>query len=96
MVRPRQLRFGVSPDTLSEEEQKSVTHGDFWIPEEHRQVYRLALETVNRAQVPYVVAGAFAIYEHTGIYRQTKDLDLLFEPVISCRRHTRSARRASR
>jgi hypothetical protein len=80
MVRPRQLRFGVSPDTLSEEEQKSVTHGDFWIPEEARQVYRLALETVNRAQVPCVVAGAFAIYEHTGIYRQTKDLDLLFEP----------------
>jgi Uncharacterised nucleotidyltransferase len=80
MVRPRQLRRGVSPDQLSEEERKSVTHGDFWIPEEARQVYRLALETVNRAKVPYVVAGAFAIYEHTGIYRQTKDLDLLFEP----------------
>ncbi len=28
----------------------------------------------------YVVAGAYAIYEHTGIYRKTKDLDLFFEP----------------
>jgi hypothetical protein len=27
-----------------------------------------------------VVAGAYAIYEHTGIYRQTKDLDLFCEP----------------
>ena len=30
--------------------------------------------------MPYVVAGAYAIYEHTGIYRKTKDLDLFFEP----------------
>jgi hypothetical protein len=27
-----------------------------------------------------VVAGAYAIYEHTGIYRKTKDLDLFCEP----------------
>jgi hypothetical protein len=80
MVRPQRLRRGASPDRLSEEERKSVTHGDFWIPDDARQVYRLALETVNNARIPYVVAGAYAIYEHTGIYRQTKDLDLLFEP----------------
>jgi hypothetical protein len=80
MVRPRRLRRGASPDRLSDEERKSVTHGDFWIPEEARQVYRLALQTLNAADIPYVVAGAFAIYEHTGIYRQTKDLDLFFEP----------------
>jgi hypothetical protein len=80
MVRPTRLRRGASIDRMSDDERKSVTHGDFWIPDEARQVYRLALETVNRAQVPYVIAGAFAIYEHTGIYRQTKDLDLFFEP----------------
>jgi hypothetical protein len=80
MVRPQRLRRGASLDHLSEEERKSVTHGDFWIPEEARQVYRLALQTLNQAGTPYVVAGAFAIYEHTGIYRQTKDLDLFFEP----------------
>jgi len=35
---------------------------------------------LNQAAIPYVVAGAYAIYEHTGIYRQTKDLDLFVEP----------------
>jgi hypothetical protein len=35
---------------------------------------------LNAASVPYVVAGAYAIYEHTGIYRQTKDLDLFVPP----------------
>ncbi len=32
------------------------------------------------ANLRFVVAGAYAIYEHTGIYRKTKDLDLFFEP----------------
>src|SRR5262245_51590927 len=65
---------------LSPEERKSITHGDFWIPEAERETYRRALEAVNAAGIPYVVAGAYAIYEHTGIYRKTKDLDLLLEP----------------
>ena len=65
---------------LTPEERKSLTHGDFWIPDEEREVYRRALEAVNAAGIPYIVAGAYAIYEHTGIYRKTKDLDLLFEP----------------
>jgi hypothetical protein len=65
---------------LTPEERKSVTHGDFWIPEQERAVYRRALEELNKAGLPYIVAGAYAIYEHTGIYRKTKDLDLLFEP----------------
>ena len=71
---------GRRPRRLTPEERKSLTHGDFWIPEEEREVYRRALEALNAAGVPYVVAGAYAIYEHTGIYRKTKDLDLFFEP----------------
>jgi hypothetical protein len=71
---------GRRPRRLSPEERKSLTHGDFWIPEEERDVYRRALHALNEASVPYVVAGAYAIYEHTGIYRQTKDLDLFVEP----------------
>ncbi len=71
---------GRRPRRLSPEERKSLTHGDFWIPEEEREVYRRALQALNEASVPYIVAGAYAIYEHTGIYRQTKDLDLFFEP----------------
>jgi hypothetical protein len=78
--RLKRLRWGVTVETLSDEERKSLTHGDFWIPQAQREVYRLALETVNAAGVPYVVAGAYATYAHTGIYRLTKDLDLFFEP----------------
>lgn len=65
---------------LSMEERKSVTHGEFWIPEAEREIYKRALGALNAAGIPYVVAGAYAIYEHTGIYRQTKDLDLFCEP----------------
>ena len=65
---------------LSHQEVGSITHGDFWIPEGEREVYKRALRSLNAAGVPYVVAGAYAIYEHTGIYRQTKDLDVFLEP----------------
>jgi hypothetical protein len=68
------------PRRLTPEERKSLTHGDFWIPEGERDVYRRALGAINDAGVPYVIAGAYAIYEHSGIYRKTKDLDLFFEP----------------
>lgn len=67
---------------LTPEERKSLTHGDFWIPDDERAVYKRALEALNAAGVPYVIAGAYAIYEHTGIYRKTKDLDLFFEPRV--------------
>ncbi|MFL5575070.1 MAG: hypothetical protein ACJ79S_03750 [Gemmatimonadaceae bacterium] len=65
---------------LTPQEQKSVTHGDFWIPDGEREVYKRALQALNAAGVPYVVAGAYAVYAHTGIYRETKDLDLFLEP----------------
>ena len=71
---------GRRPRRLSPEERKSLTHGDFWIPEQEREVYQRALSALNDANVPFVVAGAYAIYEHTGIYRQTKDLDLFVQP----------------
>ena len=67
---------------LTKEERKSVTHGDFWIPEEEREKYKRALAALNRAGIPYVVSGAYAIYEHTGIYRETKDLDLFLVPEL--------------
>jgi len=78
---------------LSTEERKSVTHGEFWIPEAEREIYKRALAALNEAGVPYVVAGAYAIYEHTGIYRQTKDLDLFCEPqaVVGAMRALRDA-----
>lgn len=84
---------GRRPRRLTAEERKSLTHGDFWIPDAERDVYKRALEAVNAAGVPYIVAGAYAIYEHTGIYRKTKDLDLFFEPtaVVPAARALRDA-----
>ena len=73
---------GRRPRRLSPEERRSLTHGDFWIPDDKRDVYRQALRVLNDAAVPFVVGGAYAIYEHTGIYRQTKDLDLFVEPSV--------------
>jgi hypothetical protein len=72
----------VSPELarLTGEERRSLTHGEFWIPEDEREVYKLALRTLNRAGVKYIVSGLYAIYHYTGIYRQTKDLDLFVEP----------------
>lgn len=71
-----------TPETaaLSHEERKSVTHGGFWIPERERRVYREALETLNASGIPFIVSGLYAVYEYTGIYRETKDLDLFFAP----------------
>ena len=65
---------------ISRQERRSVTHGEFWIPEEERELYKRALTALNAAGIPYVVAGAYAIHAHTGIYRQTKDLDIFVEP----------------
>ncbi|MDQ6831244.1 MAG: nucleotidyltransferase family protein [Gemmatimonadota bacterium] len=67
-------------ESISKQEKKSLTHGDFWIPDDERDIYKRALHALNAAGVPYIVAGAYAIYEHTGIYRETKDLDLFCEP----------------
>ena len=66
-------------ERLTGEERKSVTHGDFWIPEEEREKYKRALSALNAAGIRYVITGAYAIYEYTGIYRETKDLDLFVE-----------------
>ena len=45
-------------------------------PPEQRALFCEVLEHLNRAGVPYVVSGAFALQQHTGIWRNTKDLDL--------------------
>ena len=70
----------VPGEGLTYEERRSVTHGDFWIPEAEREKYKRALAALNEGGIPYVVTGAYAIYEYTGIYRETKDLDVFVEP----------------
>ena len=51
-------------------------------PPEQRALFCEVLQHMNRAGVPYVVAGAFALQKHTGIWRNTKDLDLFLPPEV--------------
>jgi predicted nucleotidyltransferase len=45
-------------------------------PPEQEALFREVLLLLNEKQVPYAVSGAFALHAHTGIWRDTKDLDL--------------------
>lgn len=44
--------------------------------EEQVEFYRDALEMLNENKIPFLVGGAFALGEYTGIARNTKDIDL--------------------
>jgi Nucleotidyl transferase of unknown function (DUF2204) len=46
------------------------------IPEEQAALFREVLTALEEKKVPYAVSGAFALRQHTGICRFTKDLDL--------------------
>jgi len=46
---------------------------------EARSCYRDVVAALHEGQVECAVGGAFAIHKHTGIWRTTKDLDLLLE-----------------
>lgn len=41
--------------------------------------YRGAVECLQQAGIPFAISGAFALHQHTGIWRNTKDLDLVLE-----------------
>lgn len=58
-------------------------------PPEQRALFCEVLEHLNRVAIPYVVSGAFALQQHTGIWRNTKDLDLFLtnESVPEALRH---------
>ncbi|AKU90210.1 nucleotidyltransferase [Vulgatibacter incomptus] len=45
-------------------------------PAIERGAHLLALSTLKSAEIPFVVAGAYALHVYTGIYRETKDLDI--------------------
>src|ERR1700758_2864502 len=46
------------------------------LPEEQQALFREVLTLFENAHLPYAVAGAFALRQHTGISRFTKDLDI--------------------
>jgi hypothetical protein len=43
---------------------------------EQRAMFIHVLKLLNAERIPFAVSGAFALHEHTGIWRDTKDLDL--------------------
>ncbi len=51
-------------------------------PPEQRALFCDVLRHLNGARLPYVVSGAFALQQHTGIWRNTKDLDLFLPPDV--------------
>ncbi len=62
-------------------------------PEEQIGLFRDVLKALERRGVPYAVSGAVALRQHTGICRQTKDLDLFVtplnrEPALDCLRES--------
>lgn len=50
-----------------------------------RKLYSEVLKHLNAQRIPYAVSGAFAMQHHTGIWRDTKDLDLFLTPQNVCR-----------
>ncbi len=46
------------------------------VVEEQVELFRDVLLALEKKRVPYAVSGAFALRQHTGICRYTKDLDL--------------------
>jgi len=46
------------------------------LPPEQLAFFREVLAMMNEQGFPYIVSGAFALQVHTGIFRDTKDLDL--------------------
>lgn len=43
---------------------------------QQESLFREVIQLMEQNHVPFVISGAFALHEHTGIWRDTKDLDL--------------------
>jgi hypothetical protein len=71
------------PEPLNPEELPKTSSSPADAAEEQVGLFRDVLEALERRGVPYAVSGAFALRQHTGICRQTKDLDL-FVTAASC------------
>ena len=50
------------------------------LPNKQHELFRDVLALFEAAGLPYAVAGGFALREHTGVCRFTKDLDLFLGP----------------
>ena len=64
------------PEPLNSGEVPKTSSLPAEVSEEQVGLFRDVLEALELSRVPYAVSGASALRQHTGICRQTKDLDL--------------------
>jgi hypothetical protein len=59
------------------------------LPKRQQALFQEVLALFEEKKIAYAVSGAFALREHTGIYRDTKDLDLFLtaETAVSALRY---------
>jgi hypothetical protein len=48
--------------------------------EKAHKFYKEMLDLLNESKIPFLLSGAFAMYEYTGLKRPTKDLDIFCLP----------------
>lgn len=64
---------------MSEGQEKALPVSSSQPPEfckQQESLFREVIQLLENNRVPFVISGAFALHEHTGIWRDTKDLDL--------------------
>jgi hypothetical protein len=61
----------------------AATQLDSALPPETRAFYRDVMGVLQKAGVPFLVGGAYALHRYTGIERHTKDLDIFVRPADS-------------
>jgi predicted nucleotidyltransferase len=73
------------PEPPEEHAVPETSSGPTRIPQEQESLFREILELLENRGVSFAVAGAFALREHTGMCRDTKDLDLFLTPANAAR-----------
>ncbi|HET9280700.1 MAG TPA: nucleotidyltransferase [Candidatus Angelobacter sp.] len=64
---------------MSDDQEKALPVSSSQPPvfcQKQEALFREVIQLLERKGVPFVISGAFALHEHTGIWRDTKDLDL--------------------
>jgi predicted nucleotidyltransferase len=64
---------------MSDDQEKALPVSSSQPPvfcEQQESLFREVIQLLEQKRVPFVISGAFALHEHTGIWRDTKDLDL--------------------
>ncbi|MEA2575111.1 MAG: hypothetical protein QOH93_2409 [Chloroflexia bacterium] len=54
--------------------------GDIDLDQPTCEFYRTSMQSLNAAQIPFLVGGAYAFQRYTGISRHTKDFDIFVKP----------------